>query len=178
MKDSKTQIRDILVGVILAGGEKVERAVADGPEATLKALDALILELNDAADIVALVITLGASGGCGRPDCPNCGQADRGLASAMTSLNWRWSRRRRDHQPYLERESAFRRREGAAERASRSASRESPERTSTLKKPKKEKISVRLKRMWKKSGKTMSLRQFARSTDLHKEWTSNKKANR
>ena len=88
MKKIDEQVREILVKNILDGGELVERAVADGPRATLAALDRLIATLNDQANTIAIVVA-GGSLSCGNPDCPDCGQAARDPApvTTPTSLN-------------------------------------------------------------------------------------------
>ena len=85
MKNSVDQIREILVKLVLEGGERIERAVADGPRATLGAVDDLIATLDAAAITIAASLVLG---GCGNPDCPNCGQAARDSAAAPTSTSF------------------------------------------------------------------------------------------
>lgn len=75
MKTIETGIRENLSKTISDGGRRVEEAVAQGPAETLKALEALIATLNAQAVAVALIVAL--AGGCGDPNCPNCGQASR-----------------------------------------------------------------------------------------------------
>lgn len=67
--DIVKKIRDHITNVILNGGERVESAVSRGPAATVEELDQFIIML------MGLSVTLRAivSGGCGDPDCPNCG---------------------------------------------------------------------------------------------------------
>jgi hypothetical protein len=80
MKTIKQRISEILVKTILDGGERIERAVDDGPRATVAAIDDLIAELSYQADAIAITVALG----CGNPDCPNCGQAARDPAPVTT----------------------------------------------------------------------------------------------
>lgn len=82
---TEDRIREVLANVIREGGEEIERAVHDGPRATLDALDRLVADLSAMADTLALVLVLGV--GCGNPDCPNCGQAARDPAPAPSPLN-------------------------------------------------------------------------------------------